>query len=349
MPPYRSLLSLLCIATIFVCDRSHAAEITISKDKINNRSLIRISGELKSGDETKFREIALSVSDGIVLLDGPGGHLIAGLEIGRIIRLRGYATAVVDDYCYSSCALAWLAGQPRYVSSTSHIGFHAASFFDSTGERQTTGHGNALIGAYANSLGLSVVAIRFITTAEKDKMNYLTREIGQKVGISAEVFDDKSEAHAHHNKALQLKSGAPPDIVGALDHYRLAAIAGFAGSQNNLGDLYETGLGVAQNEKYAIYWYTRAAERGEATAYLSLSTLLAKDTEDQEILIDSAKFGFLALYYLPDGRNYQAAKAHLNFLGGKLPEEKLRLAHEQAKRWEPLYHEKSKLSDAPGK
>ena len=180
-------------------------------------------------------------------------------------------------------------------------------------------------------------------------MNYLTREIGQKVGISAEVFDDKSEAHAHHNKALQLKSGAPPDIVGALDHYRLAAIAGFAGSQNNLGDLYETGLGVAQNEKYAIYWYTRAAERGEATAYLSLSTLLAKDTEDQEILIDSAKFGFLALYYLPDGRNYQAAKAHLNFLGGKLPEEKLRLAHEQAKRWEPLYHEKSKLSDAPGK
>ena len=339
----------LTVGAVLSCAQTYAAEITLLSDKINNRPVIRISGEIQAGDEKKFGDLAVSVQDGIVLLDGPGGQLLAGLEIGRIIRLRGYATAVVEEYCYSSCALAWLAGQPRYFSGNPRIGFHAAATYDSNGERQTTGHGNALIGAYANSLGLSATAIRFLTTAEKDKMNYLTREIGEMVGISSERLDDKSEAYAHHNRAVALKNASPPDFSGALYHYRVAANAGFAGAQNNLGDMYENGLGVARSEVVAVYWYTRAAERGEPTAYFSLSTLLSKTAEDPATIVEAAKFAFLALRTLPDGKNYQSVKRTLNQLAAKLPEDRLKLAYEYAKSWAPLYQEKATLSDSPRK
>lgn len=61
------------------------------------------------------------------MFNSEGGNLMAGLEIGRAIRLKGFDTLVPDKmYCASACALAWLGGKTRWAGPGDHSTFHAA-------------------------------------------------------------------------------------------------------------------------------------------------------------------------------------------------------------------------------
>ena len=120
----------------------------------------------------------------------------------------------------------------------------------------------------------------------------------------------------------------------------------YAGAQNNLGDLYELGKGVSKNDKQAVYWYTRSAERGEPTAYLSLCTILA-DSEDEGGLIEALKFALLAIDKLPDGMNKATATKTAEKLKAVLPQAAQDRAKALADAWEPLYQEKYLMSDTP--
>ena len=62
----------------------------------------------------------------------------------------------------------------------------------------------------------------------------------------------------------------------ALKWYRLLASRGDADSQNDVGHIYETGRGVAQNYAEAARWYRLAADQGNAEAQNNLGTLYAK-------------------------------------------------------------------------
>lgn len=150
-----------------------------------------------------------------------------------------------------------------------------------------------------------------------------------------------------HSAALSYLWGTERNPEEALRLYREAAQGGYAGSQNNLGDQYETGENVAKSELYAAYWYARSAERGEPTAYLSLATLFESAGADTEMLVDAAKFALLAIDGLPDGLNKEAAQNCLSTLTEKLGEEELARAHELAEAWRPLFQETRLMSDTP--
>ncbi|MBM4074386.1 MAG: hypothetical protein FJ267_01925 [Planctomycetes bacterium] len=150
-----------------------------------------------------------------------------------------------------------------------------------------------------------------------------------------------------HSDAIQFQFGVNRDPKAAIEAYRIAAERGFAGSQNNLGDLYETAANLPKSDEFAVYWYTRAAERGEPTAYLSLATLLSEKSVDREMLIEAAKFAFLAVGQLPEGFNMKIANDCLASLKNLLTADDLALAEQRAKSWEPLYQEHRLMSDSP--
>ena len=116
-------------------------------EKLNNgTALIFVFGEIETGDEAIFRRLSVEHPKAIVALDSNGGKLISAIEIGKIVRLAGYATLVAEDFvCSSSCALIWLAGSPRYLEPAGKVGFHA-SYRDNDGRFEETGVGNAIIG-----------------------------------------------------------------------------------------------------------------------------------------------------------------------------------------------------------
>ncbi|MEJ1935831.1 hypothetical protein WDZ92_37025, partial [Nostoc sp. NIES-2111] len=175
-------MALSAIAVLAGAAPAWSAEITKDDGK-DGLTVIIVDGELELGDEAKFAGLAVPVKDAVVLLAGPGGNLRAGLEIGKAIRLKGFATWVPDQLsCASACALAWLGGTRRAMADSAKIGFHAA-WVDSGGGPVTASSGNALVGAYLVQLGLSERAIVYLTKAPPTGLSWLTFAAAQANGI----------------------------------------------------------------------------------------------------------------------------------------------------------------------
>src|SRR5882724_116725 len=63
------------------------------------------------------------------------------------------------------------------------------------------------------------------------------------------------------------------DYKSALRVWMAAAEAGDADAQNNVGEIYERGLGGKPNFEVAVIWYQKAADQGYARALFNLGTL----------------------------------------------------------------------------
>jgi len=63
------------------------------------------------------------------------------------------------------------------------------------------------------------------------------------------------------------------DYKSALRVWMTAAEAGDADAQNNVGEIYERGLGGTPNFEAAVIWYQKAADQGYARALFNLGTL----------------------------------------------------------------------------
>jgi hypothetical protein len=176
------LFSLLAAATT-----ARAATVDVVSLGPNKPSLVTVSGTFDLNDKDVFLRKIGSLSSAIVAFDSDGGSLVAGLQIGEIIRLKNFTTVVLDQTrCASSCALAWLGGTRRFMGSTARIGFHAAY----NGEtREVTSTGNALVGAYLNKIGLPYAAVIYITTASPDTLTWLSKSDAEKMGIEVLSFE----------------------------------------------------------------------------------------------------------------------------------------------------------------
>jgi hypothetical protein len=312
--------------------------------------VIFISGEIKQGDERKFFSLATKATrDTLVSLDSSGGHLKTALEIGRTISLRRMSTRVTNIECISACALIWLAGFERYLNNGERLGFHSAYVRGKRpGEKQIDAVGNALVGAYIRQLELPSQVVELAVESPPDRLTWVTIRNAANFGIVTYRAADV-DAHELHNKAFKAQNESGNN-QRALQLYREAAKRGFAGSQNNLGDMYEKGEGLPQkSDPFAIYWYTRAAERGEPFAYWSLFDVLSRTAPDRAGLVEALKFGLLAVEYLPNGPDREAARKRLREVKALLTKAEFQLAIESARLWEPLDRTDALLNadDAP--
>src|ERR1700723_766284 len=119
--------TLVSLALIFAVS-ARAAQITVDNSDPKGRlPIISISGDISQGDDDRFGNIAAQYSNAIVVLDSDGGSLVPAMEIGKIIKLREYATVVYrTGTCASACALMWIAGARRAIFDGGRVGFHAA-------------------------------------------------------------------------------------------------------------------------------------------------------------------------------------------------------------------------------
>ncbi len=93
--------------------------------------------------------------------------------------------------------------------------------------------------------------------------------------IQNNTLDDESP-EALTQRANKLRHYGQSGFVGATRLYRQAAKKGYAPAQNNLGEMYVKGQGVASNLNYAAELFRLAALQGEAHAQHSLGIMLIK-------------------------------------------------------------------------
>jgi hypothetical protein len=341
--------SLLLVVIALFSASLHAADINLVRSAKGEEDMITVKGPFKLGDENKFRAVALATSNATVYLDSPGGKIHPALEIGRIIRIKGFSTAVQETVCASSCAMVWLAGEPRMMSNFTSIGFHAPYSTDKNGAKQSDVTHGAMVGSYLTNLGFNQKTVMYVVTAGADEMHWLQKSTADQLGIAVtfSTAAQRRKAYEAFSAGLKATSAPIPANEDAARLYRQSAELGYAGAQNNLGDLYETGQGVPKSGKAAIYWYTRAAERGEPTAYLSLASLLSEGTTDSEVLVEALKFAALAYNFLPAGKNKASAESMSTAITAKLTQADRQRVLELVTRWAPLYQEERLMGDAP--
>jgi hypothetical protein len=191
----------LALATVVSGTAAEAATI----DKIvrgDGQMLITVTGELEAGDDKRFADVAIGTDAALVVLAGPGGHLFAGLEIGKAIRIKGFATIVDDgEECASACALAWLGGIPRYMGPASDVGFHAAHY-DDHGRLTSSPSANAAVGAYLGLLGLPLPAIVHLTGEVPQKIRRLSFADAEELGIEVRRIPPVPAARAPEATAV---------------------------------------------------------------------------------------------------------------------------------------------------
>ena len=88
---------------------------------------------------------------------------------------------------------------------------------------------------------------------------------------------ESGNVYAQFNLGLMYDEGigVPENDKTAVKWYTKAAKQGEPSAQYNLGVMYNNGTGVPENDKTAIKWYTKAAEQGNADAQFNLGIMYA--------------------------------------------------------------------------
>ena len=138
----------LFISTLFIASSAIAEEETsisiVRYDPIYETVTraspdIYINGPISNAAVAKFTAIVSSqpTQAATVHLNSPGGDLLAGIKLGRLIREFGFSTSVgiqgekdavsLPGVCFSACVLAYIGGYYRNLNEPSKIGVHRFS------------------------------------------------------------------------------------------------------------------------------------------------------------------------------------------------------------------------------
>lgn len=122
---------------------------------------LTVTGTIMPGSAASFAEKVTAYSEYVktVALDSPGGSVTDALEMGRLIREKGFATSVATGaLCASSCPLVFAGGKERLATAGSVIAVHqiyAAAPSDSTLASRLAAAGNAMSDAQSMTAEIS--------------------------------------------------------------------------------------------------------------------------------------------------------------------------------------------------
>ena len=208
----KRLLAII-FARVFT-QEAHAHNVTLIKEQTaDHPAIILIRGMLEQKDYREnvrtFEVMATLQRKVIVFFDSPGGHLSTGLRIGRLIQQRGFDTAV-EDYtsCLSSCAIAWLAGNQRFMGFNARVGFHAASV--SIDNHAVNAKATDVVRDYMKTLGFDQAAVSFMTDAPPSSMAWLYFSDADRLKIQVKQFSMKQPEWAWALAAENPSTSTPP-------------------------------------------------------------------------------------------------------------------------------------------
>lgn len=159
---------------------------------------IYVDGFLDAGAAERLAAVVEQrrVARAVVVFNSPGGSLVEAMEIGRLLRHRGFQALVgrrpADDsapvagVCYSACPFALAGGTSRALAEGSVVGVHRAAnrqpVPDETAfQQQVADDATAYLVAMGVSPGLLAImlraphdTIRLLTPEEAAGLNLLT-------------------------------------------------------------------------------------------------------------------------------------------------------------------------------
>jgi hypothetical protein len=204
--PFRALLSgagLAIAMAMMAFKPACAEEMNFRVIGATGARVIAVQGEINDDTPDAFlnfvsENVGGGNMRGVVLLDSPGGKVVASMELGRAIRRLGMAVVVArpaaeadhgglslaSGRCYSACVYALMGGARRVVPSGSKVGVHrmfnySTNFDLAEGgvvrERNLDDGGmRATLSEYARDMGVSTELVTLAERTSPDQLYMLT-------------------------------------------------------------------------------------------------------------------------------------------------------------------------------
>jgi hypothetical protein len=158
---------------------------------------VMMSGEIDAGAAARLEGVLRTVGgDGAdIYINSPGGSLLAGMQIGRLIRKAGATTRIgtlsldkegslggkafvkhVNGFCHSACSLAFLGGLYRYADSGDMYGVHrfSSSSSPSSNDMDAAQVISAAVAAYIREMDVDPALFDYMVERGKDGIRILT-------------------------------------------------------------------------------------------------------------------------------------------------------------------------------
>jgi len=129
-----------------------------------------------------------------VYFNSPGGSLIAGMAVGRLLREHGFSTHVGrrsadpawpgTGVCYSACPFAYAGGASRHLAAGSVLGVHRAAnrvpVPDEFAFEQLVA---SQAGVYIVAMGVNPGLVTLMAQVPHDQIRLLTREEAERLNL----------------------------------------------------------------------------------------------------------------------------------------------------------------------
>lgn len=146
--------------------------------------VVRMDGLIAEGDFGRFLSATAGASTVTLIVSGPGGLFDEAMQIGAEVRRLGFSTMVsANAFCFSACALVWIAGAERYMAPAAQIGFHD-TYVEYDGLPRRAGLQSPAVGEYLTDLGFGEDVVDFVTHPPPDDVTFLTPMLARGIGIN---------------------------------------------------------------------------------------------------------------------------------------------------------------------
>jgi membrane-bound ClpP family serine protease len=198
-------LLVVLLACVLVQSAQAQTVKLVTERTADHPALILLKGQMKipsSALRTFIAVSALQNEQTIVLLNSPGGAIGTAIEIGKIIKQRGFKTAVPDfERCLSACALIWLAGKERLVGGSASIGFHSTR--PALTSFETSYRGNAAVEGYLAYALNRPELTAYVNKASPRSMTWLTIADAKELKLEVTQFSLANPQWAWAREALE--------------------------------------------------------------------------------------------------------------------------------------------------
>jgi uncharacterized protein len=151
------------------------------------------------------------------------------------------------------------------------------------------------------------------------------------------VLADQGNSVAQNNLGFMYDQGlgVPRDYAQAVVWYRKAADQGDAAAQNNLGRMYVGGQGVPRDYAQAVVWLRKAAEQGNALGQVNLGTMYERGQGVPQDYAQAHMWYNLAASHAEDPATREMAVKNRDDVATKMTPAQIAEAQRLASEWKP--------------
>lgn len=190
------LLSMLCAGRPAAAPATEMSVTLVPRSSTalsREAALVQLDGPIDARAPDRLAAALEGVDGRIdVWLNSAGGNLFAGMQLGRIIRVHGARTYIIDartlraGECYSACSLAFLGGVYRFNNNGARYGVHRASLRvgESAGGADLEPQLSAAVGSYIREMGVDARLLAFWQKAGIDDMYLMSQQDTLELGVA---------------------------------------------------------------------------------------------------------------------------------------------------------------------